>query len=67
MALREVLQFPDPRLKRKSAPITEVTDALRELAADMSEVMYDEPGIGLAAPQVGEAVRLIVTGNHKLL
>jgi peptide deformylase len=60
MALREVLQFPDPRLKRKSEPVTEVTDALRELAADMAEVMYDEPGIGLAAPQVGEAVRLIV-------
>ena len=60
MALREVLQFPNPRLKRKSDPITEVTDALRELAADMAEVMYDEPGIGLAAPQVGEAVRLIV-------
>ena len=36
--------------------MTEVTDALRELAADMCDVMYDEPGIGLAAPQVGEAV-----------
>jgi peptide deformylase len=60
MALREVLQFPDPRLKRVSAPVTEVTDALRVLADDMLEVMYDEPGIGLAAPQVGEAVRLIV-------
>lgn len=60
MALREVLQFPDPRLKRKSEPITEVTEALRSLASDMCEVMYDEPGIGLAAPQVGEAVRLIV-------
>ncbi|MCB9725574.1 MAG: peptide deformylase [Spirochaetaceae bacterium] len=60
MALREVLQFPDPRLKRVSLPIPEVTDAIRELARDMIEVMYDEPGIGLAAPQVGEAVRLFV-------
>ena len=60
MPLRPVLQFPDPRLKRKSAPVTEVTPALRQLAADMIEVMYDEPGIGLAAPQVGEAVRLVV-------
>jgi peptide deformylase len=60
MALREILQFPDPRLKRKSDEIETVTDELRELAADMLEVMYDEPGIGLAAPQVGEAVRLIV-------
>ncbi|HPG26820.1 MAG TPA: peptide deformylase [Myxococcota bacterium] len=60
MALREVLQFPDPRLKRVSLPIPEVTDAIRELARDMIEVMYDEPGIGLAAPQVGEAVRMFV-------
>jgi len=60
MALREVLQFPDPRLKRVSEPIEEVTSDLRDLARDMCEVMYDEPGIGLAAPQVGEAVRLIV-------
>jgi len=60
MPLRPVLQFPDPRLKRKSAPVAGVTDEIRALAADMIEVMYDEPGIGLAAPQVGEAIRLIV-------
>jgi peptide deformylase len=60
MALRPVLQFPDPRLKRKSAPVGEITDEIRALAEDMIEVMYDEPGIGLAAPQVGEAIRLIV-------
>jgi peptide deformylase len=60
MALREVLQFPDPRLKRVSEPIVEITDAIRELARDMCDVMYDEPGIGLAAPQVGEAIRMFV-------
>jgi len=60
MALREVLLFPDPRLKRKSEPVVEITDTLRGLARDMIEVMYDEPGIGLAAPQVGEALRLVV-------
>jgi len=60
MALREVLQFPDPRLKRVSEPVDEITDTLRELARDMCDVMYDEPGIGLAAPQVGEPVRLVV-------
>jgi peptide deformylase len=60
MALREVLQFPDPRLKRVSEPIDQITDEIRRLADDMLDVMYDEPGIGLAAPQVGEAVRLIV-------
>ena len=60
MALRPVLQFPDPHLRRVSRPIGTVTDEIRTLAADMLEVMYDEPGIGLAAPQVGEAVRLVV-------
>jgi peptide deformylase len=60
MALRPVLQFPDKRLRQESRPIERVTDAIRELAGDMLDVMYDEPGIGLAAPQLGEAVRLIV-------
>ena len=60
MALRPVLQFPDPRLKRVSKPIAKITDEIRALAGDMLEVMYDEPGIGLAAPQVGEPVRLFV-------
>ena len=60
MALRPVLQFPDPRLKRLSRPVEGVSDELRALAAEMLEVMYDEPGIGLAAPQLGEPVRLIV-------
>ncbi|MHA7836369.1 MAG: peptide deformylase [bacterium] len=60
MALREVVKFPDPRLKRVSEPINEIDDALRELARDMIDVMYDEPGIGLAAPQVGAPVRMFV-------
>jgi peptide deformylase len=64
MALREVLQFPDKRLRRVSQPIREITDEIRLLAADMLEVMYDEPGIGLAAPQVGEAVRLVVVDTE---
>ncbi len=64
MALREVLKFPDKRLRLVSKPISEVTDAIRELANDMLEVMYDEPGIGLAAPQVAEPVRLIVVDTE---
>jgi peptide deformylase len=64
MALRPVLQFPDPRLKSVSEPVGEITDGLRKLAQDMCDVMYDEPGIGLAAPQVGEAVRLIVVDTE---
>ena len=60
--LLEVLQFPDARLREVAEPVTkdEVTDELRQLAADMAETMYDEPGIGLAATQVGVAKRLVV-------
>jgi peptide deformylase len=64
MALREVLKFPDKRLRTVSQPIAEVTDEIRALANDMLEVVYDEPGIGLAAPQVGEPVRLIVVDTE---
>jgi peptide deformylase len=60
MAILDVLQFPDPRLRRRSEPIEKITDELRQLAADMLETMYDEPGIGLAAPQVGVPLRLVV-------
>ena len=64
MALREVLKFPDKRLAEVSEPIEEVTDEIRVLAKDMLDVMYDEPGIGLAAPQLGETVRLIVVDTQ---
>jgi len=64
MALRDVLKFPDERLRRVSQPIEEITDEVRELARDMLEVMYDEPGIGLAAPQVDAPVRLIVVDTE---
>jgi peptide deformylase len=60
MAIREVLKFPDPRLREISKPILEINDEIRELARDLCDVMYDEPGIGLAAPQVGVPLRLIV-------
>jgi peptide deformylase len=60
MALRPVLKFPDKRLRRISRRIEGIDDSIRELAQDMCEVMYDEPGIGLAAPQVGEAIRMFV-------
>jgi peptide deformylase len=60
MALRDVLKFPDKRLQEISTPIEKITDEIRELASDMLEVMYDEPGIGLAAPQVEETIRLVV-------
>jgi peptide deformylase len=56
----DILIHPDPRLKKPCEPIAAVTAELRALANDMLETMYDAPGVGLAAPQVGTMKRLIV-------
>lgn len=58
--IRPILTFPDPVLKQKAAPVTIISDEIRQLASDMAETMYDAPGVGLAAPQVGVLQRLIV-------
>ncbi|MEI6098279.1 MAG: peptide deformylase [Alphaproteobacteria bacterium] len=58
--IRPILIHPDPRLKKVCDPVSGITDDLRKLAADMLATMYDAPGIGLAAPQVGVTKRLIV-------
>ena len=60
MAIREILVVPDPRLKLVSEPVETVDDDLRALMDDMLQTMYDAPGIGLAAIQVGVAKRVIV-------
>jgi peptide deformylase len=60
MALLQILRYPDPRLHRKAASIKEVDARVRRLAADMAETMYAAPGIGLAASQVDQHLRLIV-------
>jgi peptide deformylase len=57
---RNILIHPDPRLKKVCAPVADMSDDLRKLADDMLETMYDAPGIGLAAPQIGIMDRLIV-------
>ncbi|WP_170366260.1 peptide deformylase [Ruegeria arenilitoris] len=57
---RNILIHPDPRLKKVCAPLDDLSDELRALADDMLETMYDAPGIGLAAPQIGVLERLIV-------
>jgi peptide deformylase len=57
--IRPILIHPDPRLKKTCAPVSDVSDALRRLADDMLETMYDAPGIGLAAPQIGVLDRII--------
>lgn len=60
MAIREILEVPDPRLKVVSEPVTAFDDELRTLVEDMFETMYDAPGIGLAAIQVGVPKRVLV-------
>ena len=60
MAIRPMILLPDPILRERSAPVERIDDELRRLAADMLETMYDAPGIGLAAVQVGVPRRLIV-------
>lgn len=57
---RPILLHPDPRLKKHCEPIEDLTDALRDLADDMLHTMYEAPGVGLAAPQIGVLQRLIV-------
>jgi peptide deformylase len=60
MAKREILHFPDPRLRNLARPVEEVDDEIRQLVDDMFETMYDAPGIGLAAIQINVAKRVIV-------
>ncbi|MEZ5853928.1 MAG: peptide deformylase [Hyphomicrobiaceae bacterium] len=60
MSKLEIITIPDPILRKLSEPVERVDDALRRLADDMLETMYEAPGIGLAAPQVGVSRRLVV-------
>ncbi len=59
MSKLEILHYPDPRLRTKAKPVTVFDTALKQLADDMLETMYDAPGIGLAASQVNVHERLI--------
>ncbi len=59
MALLPILHYPDPRLRNRAEPVERVDDTLRKLIDDMFETMYAAPGIGLAAIQVNEPVRVI--------
>ena len=60
MALLDILEFPDPRLRTQAAPVTDFNDKLQQLIDDMLETMYEAPGIGLAATQVDVHKRLLV-------
>jgi len=60
MGLRDIIIYGNPLLRQKSAPVARLTPQLERLAADMAETMYENKGVGLAAPQAGQLVRLIV-------
>ena len=60
MALLDILVYPDPWLRKRAEPVTEVDGDVRRLADDMLETMYEARGIGLAAPQVGDGRRVVV-------
>ena len=60
MAIRRIYETPDPVLRQISRPVETFDEGLKTLVADMFETMYDAPGIGLAAVQVGEPIRLLV-------
>lgn len=65
MALRPILLIPDQRLREMTAPVTEITTEIRTLVGDMFETMYDAPGIGLAAPQIGIMQRIVTVDCAK--
>jgi peptide deformylase len=65
MAVLSIRKYGDPLLRRRAQPVREVTEELRRLAEDMVDTMYDEAGIGLAAPQIGVSLRLMVVGDER--
>ncbi|GAB5542563.1 MAG: peptide deformylase [Sandaracinaceae bacterium] len=60
MAIRTILHYPDKRLREPGQPVTEFGPELEKLVEDMAETMYAAPGVGLAATQIGEPVRLFI-------
>lgn len=65
MSRLEILHYPDPRLRRRAEPVSVVDDDIRRLIDDMLETMYDAPGIGLSAPQVNVAKRVVTIDVSK--
>ena len=65
MALRPIIILPDPKLRLVSRPIERIDDALKRLMDDMIETMHEAPGVGLAAIQIAEAIRLVVVDVAK--
>jgi len=65
MAIREILTFPDKRLREVAKPVRfPVSDEVRQLVQDLADTMYDAPGVGLAATQLGVPLRIAVTDTN---
>lgn len=65
MSLRKILKYPNPLLRIQGESITEFNDELQQLVNDMAQTMYDAPGIGLAAPQIGVSKRVVVMDHSE--
>ena len=65
MSRLDILRFPDPRLRRRAEPVNAIDDNVRRLLDDMLDTMYDAPGIGLSAPQVNVAKRVVTIDVSK--
>lgn len=65
MSILKIYQYPEPVLRKDTETVTSFDETLKQLVADMGETMYDAPGIGLAAPQVGKSLKLIVVDTTK--
>ncbi len=60
MAILKILEYPHPVLKQKAEPVAKIDDEIKKILSNMLETMYDAPGIGLAAPQIGISKRMLV-------
>jgi peptide deformylase len=65
MSIKPLILLPDPKLRLVSKPVERIDGELRKFASDMLDTMYDAPGIGLAAIQVGEPIRMLVIDLSK--
>ncbi len=65
MTIRPLVILPDPKLRLVSDPVKDITDEIRKLADDMLETMYDAPGVGLAAIQIGVPLRMVTMDVSK--
>ena len=65
MAIKKIITYPDPVLRKKAKKITTFDEELKKLASDMGETMYNAPGVGLAANQIGLAIQIVVVDVSK--